>query len=83
MTKDETRERQIDFLDLEFHDYASELMDALAFAHSMESEGRIIDSFGKAVTIARRMIAADDKLAELGAAHEPRGKHQAGSVSES
>jgi hypothetical protein len=36
----------------------------------MESEGQTIEAFGKAVTIARRMIVAEDKLRELGAGHE-------------
>ena len=70
MSTDKKRERQFDRLDEKFHKHASDLADALAFAHSMKSEGRIIESFGKAVTIARRMIATDDKLRELGAAHE-------------
>lgn len=70
MARCPTRQDQIDGLEEEFHNAVSELEAALAFAHSDDSEPDTIGAFGKAVTIARRMIAADDKLRELGEQHE-------------
>jgi len=65
-----TKDEKIDRLDLEFHKHASDLADALTFAHSPAAHGRQQEAFGKAVTLARRMIATDDKLRKLDAAHK-------------
>jgi hypothetical protein len=71
LTADEqARERQIDRLDQEFHKHACDLAGALAFADSPACHGRQQEAFGKCVTLARRMIASDEKLRDLGAAHE-------------
>jgi predicted nuclease with RNAse H fold len=44
---------------------AGDLGEALDFARSMESEGQVIEAYGKAVIVARRLIVADGKLHAL------------------
>ena len=60
-----TKQHRIDKADEAFHAAAADLGDALDFARSEESEGQVIEAFGKAVIIARRLIAADEKLHAL------------------
>jgi hypothetical protein len=61
----QSKQYRIDTADEAFHGVASDLAQALDFARSMESEGQVIESYGKAVIIARRLIAADEKLHAL------------------
>ena len=61
-----TKQDQIDKANEAFHSAASDLGNALEFACSHESDGQTIEAFGKAVIIARRMIAADEQLHALG-----------------
>jgi hypothetical protein len=63
---DMSKQHRIDKADEAFHAAAGDLGDALDFARSEESEGEVIEAFGKAVIIARRLIAADEKLHALG-----------------
>ena len=61
----QSRQYRIDSADEAFHGVASDLGKALNFARSMESEGQVIEAYGKAVIFARRLIAADEKLHAL------------------
>lgn len=64
MTK-QSKQYRTDTADEAFHGVAGDLSEALDFARSMESEGQVIEAYGKAVIIARRLIAADEKLHAL------------------
>ena len=61
----QSKQYRIDTADEAFHGVAGDLGEALDFARSMESEGQVIVAYGKAVMIARRLIAADEKLHAL------------------
>lgn len=61
-----TTQLQIDTLDELFHDTAGELHEALQFAYSKKSEGQTIEAFGKAVSIARRLVAVEDLAKQVG-----------------
>ena len=61
----QSKQYRIDTADEAFHGVAGDLGEALDFARSMESEGQVIEAYGKAVMIARRLIAADEKLHAL------------------
>jgi hypothetical protein len=61
----QSKQYRIDTADEAFHSVASDLGRVLDFARSMESEGQVIEAYGKAVMIARRLIAADEKLHAL------------------
>lgn len=72
------REARIDSLDQQFHDAAGELAEMLAYSESMRSEGHMSEAFGKAVVIARQMLAIDAELAKLDWSHE--GEYDAASA---
>jgi hypothetical protein len=61
----QSKQYRIDTADEAFHSVASDLGEALDIARSMESEGQVIGAYGRAVIIARRLIAADKKLHAL------------------
>jgi hypothetical protein len=60
-----TKQDKIDSASEDFHNAAAELFDVLKFARSMKSEGFVIEAFGRAVAIARKVIAADERLEAL------------------
>lgn len=68
-----TKQQSIDAAEDEFHTAAAALLSALQYAHSPECpDNRVNAAFGRAVAVARKMIAADDKLQRLGVPHRKR-----------
>lgn len=49
-------------LDQIFHNTAAALRDTLGYAHSIESDGECIETLGRAVTLARELVAIEDAL---------------------